>query len=154
MWVKMQSNLKGLSDCQLNNRIEVGHNKVLRMVAKNECLEVILNEFCKKSQIYNSEMLCSILRLDNKNKTLHPIASVELPQSYCLAIDGILIGSGVGSCGTAAFTKKRVIVEDINTHPYWNQYKGLALGAGVQACWSEPIMGANDTVYGDRKSVV
>jgi signal transduction histidine kinase len=39
-------------------------------------------------------------------------------------------------------------VEDINTHPYWAQYKGLALGAGLQACWSEPIIGSEGKVFG------
>lgn len=133
---------------QLASRLEEGRNQVLRMVAQNESLEKILNTLCQKSLIYNHDMLCSILRLDNKNKTLHPIASVELPNSYCQALDGVSIGAGVGSCGTAAFLKERVIVEDINTHPYWNQYKELALDAGVQACWSEPIYGPNGIVYG------
>jgi len=102
-----------------------------------------------KSSIYNDlAVLCSILRLNNESKTLHPIASVSLPSFYCQAIDGLSIGAGVGSCGTSAYTKKRVIVEDINTHPYWNQYKELALSAGLQACWSEPIIGGDGVVWG------
>ena len=136
------------SHWQLASRIEEGRNQVLRMVAQNERLENILNTLCKKSLIYNHDMLCSILRLDNEKKTLHPIASVELSNDYCEALDGVSIGAGVGSCGTAAFLKERVIVEDINTHPYWNQYKELALSAGVQACWSEPIYGPKGVIYG------
>lgn len=133
---------------QLSSKLEEGRNHVLRMVARNEDLELILNTLCQKAQVYNPEMLCSILRLDNNKKTLHPIASVSLPEFYCQALDGTSIGPGVGSCGTAAFIKERVIVEDINTHPYWTQYKELALSAGVQACWSEPIIGADNIVFG------
>jgi len=139
---------KDIKYWQQSNLLEEGRNSVLRMVARNEGLQLILNTLCKKAQVYNPEMLCSILRLDNKAKTLHPIASVSLPEFYCQALDGVPIGPGVGSCGTAAFIEERVIVEDINTHPYWAQYKGLALEAGVQACWSEPIIGANGIVFG------
>jgi len=139
---------KDIKYWQLSNELEEGRNHVLRMVARNEDLTLILNTLCQKAQVYNPEMLCSILRLDNNNKTLHPIASVSLPEFYCQALDGVAIGAGVGSCGTAAFIKKRVIVENINSHPYWAQYKGLALEAGVQSCWSEPIMGADGIVFG------
>lgn len=139
---------KDINYWRLSNQLEEGRNHVLRMVARNEDIELVLNTLCQKAQVYNPEMLCSVLRLDNQQHTLHPIASVSLPDFYCEALDGVTIGAGVGSCGTAAFTKKRVIVEDINTHPYWNQYKGLALEAGVQSCWSEPILGANGLIYG------
>jgi len=133
---------------QLSSKLEEGRNHVLRMVARNEKLELILTSLCEKAQIYNPKMHCSVLRLNNDTKTLHPIASVSLPSFYCQALDGVPIGAGVGSCGTAAFTKKRVIVEDINTHPYWNQYKELALSANLQACWSEPIIGGDGLVFG------
>ena len=139
---------EGISYWKLASALEEGRNQVLRLVARNKKLELILNTLCQKAQIYNPEMLCSILRLNNDTKTLHPIASVSLPDFYCQALDGVSIGAGVGSCGTAAFTKNRVIVEDINTHPYWNQYKNLALEAGLQACWSEPIIGADGIVFG------
>ena len=139
---------KPLSYWQLANALEEGRNQVLRMVARNDDLAVILDTLCHKAQLYNTQMLCSILRLDSDAGTLHPIASVSLPAFYCDALEGVHIGAGVGSCGTAAFLKERVIVEDINTHPYWSQYKGLALEAGVEACWSEPIIGAEGIVYG------
>lgn len=133
---------------QLSNELEEGRNHVLKMVARNEDLNLILKTLCQKAQVYNPDMLCSILRLNRQKNTLHPVASVSLPDFYCQALDGVEIGAGVGSCGTAAYSKKRVIVEDINTHPYWSQYKSLALSAGVQACWSEPIIGANGIVFG------
>lgn len=128
--------------------LEEGRNEVLRMVASHEKLDVILNALCQKAQLYNEKMLCSILSLNEQTLTLHPLASVSLPDFYCNALNGVHIGPGVGSCGTAAYLKELVVVEDINTHPYWNQYKELALSAGVQSCWSHPILGANDKVYG------
>lgn len=117
-------------------------------VAQGDALEDVLNLLCEKAEDYNPAMMCSVLLLDQEHSSLHPIASVSLPQDYCAALEGVKIGLGVGSCGTAAFQKQRVIVEDINTHPYWAQYKALALGAGLQACWSEAIIGAEGKVFG------
>ncbi len=129
-------------------QLEAGLNEVLRLVARNEPLTKILDVLCQKASVYNSDMFCSILEYNEVGKSLHPKASVGLPDFYCEALDGVVIGPGVGSCGTAAFIKELVIVEDINTHPYWNQYKDLALSAGVQSCWSHPIVGANGKLYG------
>ena len=133
---------------KLVSRLESGRAEVLRCVAHGDELSSILNLLCEKAEEYNPDMMCSVLRLNEKSSTLHPIASGSLPADYCAALDGVTIGQGVGSCGTAAFQKQRIVVEDINTHPYWAQYKGLALGAGLQACWSEPIIGSKGNVFG------
>lgn len=133
---------------KLVSRLESGRAEVLRSVASGEGLADILNLLCEKAEEYNPEMMCSVLRLNEEASTLHPLASGSLPDEYCAALDGVTIGQGVGSCGTAAFQKQRVVVENINTHPYWAQYKGLALGAGLQACWSEPIISSKGTVFG------
>lgn len=130
------------------SQLELGRIDVLKMVACGSPLAATLNKLCIEAQVYNPDMLCSILRYDEETQTLHSIASVSIPDFYNEAISGVKIGLGVGSCGTSAFTKKRVIVEDINTHSYWTQYKDLALSAGLQACWSEPIIGPNGKVYG------
>ena len=153
----MSSNISSLRQLSVEKQIdywqraselEEGRNEVLRMVASGETLQTILNVLCQKAQIYTPDLYCSVLRLDRENNTLHPTVSASLPQFYCDALEGVEIGLGVGSCGTAAFTKERTIVEDINTHPYWVQYKGLALEAGLQACWSEPIVGQDGKVFG------
>ena len=144
-----ESHLKqDLDHWKLVSRLESGRAEVLHSVAHGDELASILNLLCEKAEEYNPEMMCSVLRLNEEASTLHPIASGSLPEDYCAALDGVTIGQGVGSCGTAAFQKQRVVVEDINTHPYWAQYKGLALGAGLQACWSEPIIGSKGKVFG------
>lgn len=133
---------------KLASQLESGRAAVLRQVARGDDLASVLNLLCEKAENYNPTMMCSVLQLNEQSSTLHPIASASLPKEYCAALDGVTIGQGVGSCGTAAFQRKRVVVEDINTHPYWTQYKDLALGAGLQACWSEPIIGSNGKVFG------
>ena len=92
-------------------------------------------------------VLCSILLLkDLRHLVLG--AAPSLPDFYNQAIEGVEIGPKVGSCGTAAWFKRRVIVEDIATDPLWADFKGLAALAGLASCWSEPIIGSAGRLLG------
>ena len=88
----------------------------------------------------------SILLLDGEQ--LHHGAAPSLPTAYCEAIDGVQIGPGVGSCGTAAFSKKRIIVSDIASDPLWANFKEIALMYELRACWSTPILSSKKEVLG------
>ncbi|NNE93919.1 MAG: response regulator [Verrucomicrobiales bacterium] len=90
----------------------------------------------------------SILLLDEETQTLRHCAAPALPDEYNAAIDGVCIGPQVGSCGTAAFTGERVVVSDIETDPLWKDFKDLALGFNLRACWSNPILSAQGAVLG------
>ncbi|HEX7764529.1 MAG TPA: EAL domain-containing protein, partial [Cellvibrio sp.] len=70
------------------------------------------------------------------------------PDFYINAINGAKIGPATGSCGTAAFLGERVVVDDIQTHPYWHNFLDLANRAGLRACWSQPIFSAQGKVLG------
>ena len=95
-----------------------------------------------------SGMLGSILVLDPDRLHLRHGAAPSLPEAYNAAIDGVEIGPEVGSCGTAAFHDKTVAVYDIENDPLWADYKELALGHGLRACWSTPIHGEDGRVIG------
>ncbi len=126
----------------------ITHDSILAMVAKGAPLSTILNAIVKTMESEDSDALCSILLLDKEEKHLHNGAAPSLPDFYNEAIDGIEIGIGVGSCGTAAATGTRVIVENIMNHEYWAPYRGLAKRANLAACWSEPIISSKNRVLG------
>ncbi|KZX81059.1 hypothetical protein A3715_36510, partial [Oleiphilus sp. HI0009] len=109
-----------------------------------ECLELIATEI--ERLIPREDAYCSILFLDGKH--LRHGAAPSISKEYSEAIDGAEIGPNVGSCGTAAYTAKNVNVSSIETDPLWADYKGLALGAGLRACWSVPIMASYGSVLG------
>lgn len=123
-----------------------GH--VLELIASGEPLPVTLEAIVRGVELENPAMLCSVLLLDDTGKHLLRGAAPSLPDFYNDAIHGLEIGVGVGSCGTASFTNERVIVDDIQKHPYWIPYKELAGKAGLGACWSEPIRSTQGKVLG------
>ena len=58
----------------------------------------------------------------------------------------MLIGPGVGSCGTAAYRGEQVIVSDIASDPLWADYREAALSNSLRACWSTPIFSSEGKV--------
>ena len=85
--------------------------------------------------------VASVLVLEGQE--LRHAAAPGLPACYKQAVNGILIGPHVGSCGTAAFCGHPIYVTDISTDPLWAPYSNIArmaLEAGLRACWSVPIV--------------
>jgi formate hydrogenlyase transcriptional activator len=72
----------------------------------------------------------------------------RVPAGFIEAIAPLTIGPCVGSCGTAAFLKKRVIVSDIAKDPLWAPFRDLALSYGFRAGWSQPIVSKDKQVLG------
>jgi len=120
----------------------------LELIATGASLPHILLDIVHNLEAENPGMLCSILLLDRDGQHLIHGAAPSLPEFYNEAINGISTGVGVGSCGSAVATRKRVIVENIQTHPYWAPYKELAASAKLAACWSEPILSSKGRILG------
>ena len=87
----------------------------------------------------NPGLRCSILLIDKETRRISSGAGPSLPAEYNSAVEGLLIGPSVGSCGTAAFWGVPVVVEDIFKDPLWRNLRGAAEVAGVAACWSFPV---------------
>jgi GAF domain-containing protein len=96
----------------------------------------------------SEEMLCSVLLLSDDGNHIRHGAAPSLPEHYVTAVDGAPIGPKHGSCGTAMYRGKPVIVTDILVDPLWEDYRDLASASGLRACWSTPIMSGRGKVLG------
>ncbi|PYK28034.1 MAG: hypothetical protein DME59_03290 [Verrucomicrobia bacterium] len=136
-----------LTDIEDRKRAEAllaGEKRILEMVAKGDSLAQILDSLCRLVEEQASDVLASILLLD-RNRLRHGGAP-SLPRDYTNAIDGIVIGPCAGSCGTAAYSGRQVIVEDIATDPLWADYRDVALPHNLRACWSTPIFSSQGKI--------
>ena len=129
-------------------QFEQFRGRVLELLAGDQPLPAILETIVRGVEQLDSAMLCTILLLDKDGMHLKTGAAPSLPDFYNRAIESVEIGIGVGSCGTAAFTGERVIVDDIATHPYWAPFTELAARADLGACWSQPIRSSTGQVLG------
>lgn len=123
-------------------------NQVLEMLNAKAPLSNVLDTIARDMETINPTLMCCILLLDEDGKHLRHGAAPSLPHFFSQALDGLAIGPGVAACGTAAFSGERVIIEDIETHPYWAPYIELAHRAELGACWSQPILSAQGKVLG------
>ncbi|MXP29748.1 GAF domain-containing protein [Porphyrobacter algicida] len=123
--------------------------QILGRVALGGDREGILCDIVRLAEEQTGDgMLASILLLSEDGEHLELGGAPSLPDEYNAAIEGMVIGEGEGSCGTAAATGQAVFVEDIATDPLWADFRDLALSHGLGACWSVPIKAGDGTVLG------
>jgi GAF domain-containing protein len=125
-----------------------GQDKVLEMIAADAPLGEILTSLVLLMESQSPEMLCSVLLLSDDGDHIRHGAAPSLPEQYVKAIDGAPIGPKNGSCGTAMWRGKPVIVTDILADPLWEDYRDLASASGLGACWSTPILSGKGKVLG------
>lgn len=120
---------------------------ILELIAKGDNLEATMNRLCLEIEVLLPDVLCTILQVQ-RNGLLHALAAPSFPGAFSAALDGVMIGPNVGSCGSSAYLGVPVIVSDIETDPRWSEFKHLPLSLGLKACWSTPIRDALGDVMG------
>jgi len=138
-------------DFQRRRRLETtlaSHSQILEMIAAGQPLSATLERLAREIERQAPGMIASVLLLDEDGVHLRHGAAPSLPLPYVQAIDGVAIGEGVGSCGTAAWRRAQVIVENTATDPLWTDYRDLALRNQLRACWSTPIVDTGGSVLG------
>jgi len=131
-----------------NEDFRAAQGRIMQMIAANAPLSEILSSLVLLIEAQSPEMLCSVLLLSDDGNHIRHGTAPSLPENYVRAIDGSPIGPKHGSCGTAMFRGKPVVVSDIFTDPLWEEYRGFASAIGVAACWSTPIMSSKGKVLG------
>jgi len=122
--------------------------KVLESIARGVPLLEILTQIARAVERQSRDMSCSVLLLDPDGRRVKHAAAPSMPPEFCRAIDGMAIGPRAGSCGTAAFRRERVVVDDIATSDLWEGYRHLTDPFGFRACWSTPIFSPEREVLG------
>ncbi|HET6172694.1 MAG TPA: PAS domain S-box protein [Gaiellales bacterium] len=139
---------RDISERKRSQALVSGQADLLEFIATGAALPRVLDRLARFVEEHGDEVLASILLLDRDGIHLRHGAAPSLPEAYCSAVDGLEIGENRGSCGTAAFRRERVCVSDIEADPLWADYRELARGAGVRACWSTPVLATDGVVLG------
>jgi len=92
--------------------------------------------------------IASVLLADREAGTLRTLVAPRLPEAFAAAVEEIAIGPTAGSCGSAAALKRTIVVEDIRTDSLSAAYRELAAEYGLRACWSTPVLDADNEVLG------
>lgn len=146
--VLLQAIVRDISDHKQAEQLLSWEKEAMELISSPGSLSDLLDDVMRGLEKQAPGALCSILLLDDDGIHLRHGAAPSLPVSYNHAIDGIAIGTGVGSCGTAAFENRQVIVADIASDPLWGDFRELALGYGLHSCWSTPIVCSEGKILG------
>ncbi|HVX12194.1 MAG TPA: PAS domain S-box protein [Pirellulales bacterium] len=140
---------RDISERKRSEVVQTGQKHVLELLVEGAPLPDVLDRLCEIMESQSQDkLITTILLVDEDGHRLRSVAGRRAPADYARAVDGIRIGPGVGSCGTAAYRGEPVIVSDIATDPLWADFRDLALSHGLQACWSTPIFSSQDRVLG------
>ncbi|MDR3398434.1 MAG: EAL domain-containing protein [Pandoraea sp.] len=126
---------------------EVLQHKALAAMVRDAPLVEVLTLVCRELEQIAPEVMASVVRVDAEGR-LRPQAGPSLPSQYHQMVDGVAIGPNVGTCGTAAFQARPVIVTDIAHDPRWADFRGMAAEFGLAASWAMPIIANDGRVLG------
>ena len=124
------------------------HNALHELIAGAAPLSDVLCELVAGIERYDPSVIPCVVLLDRASNTLHPGAGPSLPPHWLDAIDGVVIGPNVGTCGSAAWSGNLTITEDMLEDPKWAPVRELVLSAGLRHCWSMPIKAPDGEVLG------
>ncbi|NNE31490.1 MAG: sigma 54-interacting transcriptional regulator, partial [Winogradskyella sp.] len=126
----------------------IDKNEVLDLIAVNTPLDKIFDRILLNYESHHPDNYGAISLQEDNGTHLNLISAPSMPKAYNAAVQQVLIGDNVGSCGTAAYLKKPVVVSDISKSKSWIDYKDIALKYNLKSCWSLPILSENDDVLG------
>jgi GAF domain-containing protein len=129
-------------------QIERERHVLSRLAAGHPLSEVLTELLTDVEASAKSGMRTSILQLTEDGQQLRHLAAPSLPATYIEAIDGVGPGEGVGSCGTAVCRGAPVYVSDIAADPLRVDFREVAIGHDLHACWSTPIKGVDGATLG------
>jgi len=125
-----------------------GQSRLLEMIANDAPLDDTLAALARLIEAESEGLYCTIVLLGDDGQHVKSAVGPSMPPSYLAAHAGVAIGPSAGSCGTAMFTRRQVIVTDILSDPLWEPFRGLIIPHGFRACWSTPILTREQAVLG------
>ncbi|MFA9558842.1 EAL domain-containing protein [Evansella sp. AB-rgal1] len=124
-------------------------SKIIEMISMDNLpLEKVLRELIHTIDYVLPNSKSSIFLVDENKERLVNGIGPKLQVEYLKELDGFKIGANAGCCGTAAFLKKTVVVEDASVHSLWENYSYLVNKYAIQACWSMPLLSSTNELLG------
>ncbi len=118
--------------------------QVLELIATGVALPHSMEAVVRLIESVAPDSLCTVLLVEGSR--LRHCASVRMPVSFGRVVESMAIGPEAGACGTAAFRKKAVIVEDVQADPLMKDYRDVARNYQLRSCWSAPVLSSTGEV--------
>jgi len=141
-----------ITERKKRDQLQQDENYVLTLLGQGAELGELLDAIVYLGEDNDPSIKGSILLYDPDKNWLNVGSGPNLPEGYSKLMEsGIPIGDNMGSCGTAAYRKERVIVPDIAESPFFKPLEEVvnaAVGNNLLACWSQHILSSNGDLLG------
>ena len=133
-------------------RLQNDEISVLTLLGQGAELSEVLDALLRLGEYNDPSIKGSVMLFDPAKQCLFYASGPSLPDEYNEPLKaGLPIGPNVGSCGTAAYLKERVVIPDIHNSPLFEPFKDvleLTRKHGLLACWSQPIISSTGELLG------
>jgi diguanylate cyclase (GGDEF)-like protein/PAS domain S-box-containing protein len=129
-------------------QIDAMRSFMLERLASDATLTNILSDFVLRLEVALNGMVGSILLLDTETSRWTLGAAPNLTAQYGQALDHLQQSLSGTTNGRALLAGQRVIVENMTTHPDFQNFSEMVRREGVVSCWIEPIRASNGTLLG------
>ena len=127
----------------------IAEKQTLAMIANDANLRDILNRLCSCIDCQVWPSVTTVMVMDRDGTRLWHAGGPLAPPGWIRTINPVPVAADSGLCGTAAFLKSRVVVNDVATEPNWrDEYREIAIRSGIRAAWSAPILSKDNRVLG------
>ena len=128
--------------------VAAGERRALEKIASSEPLAVALSSITEVVERVLPAAICCIRLYDPVKRVLTHAAGKSLPREYVALMDNYPAEIRFGSCAAAIALQRQIIVPDISKDALWEHRRDAALRAGLHACWSTPVTGADGRMLG------
>ncbi len=121
--------------------------QVLEMIATGAALDETFIAIARLVEQQSSLTLCSICLLDPHSRCLQRASAPSLPPALVEQLEVAALGEAAGPTGTAIRTGQRSVASDLSNEE-WAQHARIVSPHGLQAAWSQPILGKEGQAVG------
>ncbi|WP_299310473.1 EAL domain-containing protein [uncultured Halomonas sp.] len=122
--------------------------RIHELIAQHAPLATTLDAIADWLAILLPDATVAFMRYDPRRGTLSLLPSRHFSSAYIERLQGVAVGPGAASFGSAAFERRLVVSEDIARDPRWERFRDAALAEGFRACWSSPVITADGQLLG------
>ena len=144
----IRASIIDITERKQSELVAAGERRALEKIASSEPLTAALSSITEVVERVLPDALCCIRMYDPVGRTLHHVVGQSLPREYVALMDNYPAEIRFGSCAAAVSLQRQIIVPDITKDALWEYRHEAASRAGLKACWSTPIMGADGKILG------
>jgi PAS domain S-box-containing protein len=139
---------RDLTERRREEAFRAGQHDVLEMIASGAGLDDILGRLVHLIERQCDRIRCSVVLVDQEGTRMSHGVAPSMPGLFTSDMQAVTIGPRAGSCGTAIYLAKPVIVADALSDPLWEETREVARVFAFRACWSVPILSSHRKVLG------